>query len=153
MTNESSPLRLSIWRNFVPKRPILNQDSHSQNPQIWASGSVNLQEEIYAWYTQESPFDGIVDDVTRENLREKLFGKLDASLPPSERGIAVLKEFIEVAETALTDEKAEWTISQNASDDDEKFTDKVNGLLAVTQHLKWLVDCFSDRPGISVSVR
>lgn len=153
MVNRSSPLRISIWRNFVPKRPILSQNSQDSHPYVLDQDLVDLQEEIYTWRTEEALFDGIADNDVRESLREKLFGSLDASRPPSERGIDVLKEFIATAEAAIEDEKVEWTISQSASDEVDDSANKVKGLLAITLHFKWLADCFSDRPGISVSVR
>ena len=151
MAEMSNPLRLSIWRSFSPKRPILTQGSDDQAPQVLDSD--NLQEEIYTWQTAEAPFDGIADEDVRKELRERLIDRLNASLPPSERGISVIKEFIESAETALASGKSEWTMSQSAPDDDDEVADQVNGLLGVTLHLKWLFNCFADRPGISVSVR
>ena len=93
------------------------------------------------------------DEDVRQGLREKLIDRLNVSLPPSERGIGVLNEFIKSAETAHASGKTEWTTSQSSLDDDEETADKINSLLAVTLHLKWLSDCFADRPGISVSVR
>lgn len=137
----------------MPKRPILSQNSQNSHPHVLDQDSVDLQEEIYTWETEEDPFDGIEDDNVREILREKLFGSLGASLPPSKRGIDVLKEFIRNAEAAIEDEKAEWTISQSASDDVDELANQVKGLLAILLHFKWLADCFEDRPGISVSVR
>ena len=151
MAEMSNPLRLSIWRNFTPKRPILTQGPQNQGPKVLNSD--NLQEEIYTWQTAEAPFDGIADEDVRQELRGKLIDRLDASLPPSERGIGVLNEFIESAETALADGETEWTISQSTLNDDEEISDQINGLLAVTLHLKWLSDCFADRPGISISIR
>ena len=151
MVGASSPLRLSIWRNFTPKRPILTQGTQSDGPQVLDPD--NLQEEIYTWQTAETPFDGIADETVRQELRSKLLERLNASLLPSERGIGVLNEFIQNAENAIASGRAEWTISQSESDNDEETADQVNGLLALTLHLKWLSDCFADRPGISVSVR
>jgi len=145
------PLQLSIWRNYTPKRPILTQAA--QNSRLQILDSDNLQEEVYTWQTAEAIFDGIADTGIRQELRKKLIDRLDASLPPSERGIGVLNEFIESTETALANGKAEWTISQSASDSDEEITDQINGLLSVMLHLKWLSNCFADQPGVSVSVR
>lgn len=151
MADITSPLRLSIWRSFTPRRPILTQGQENSGPQILDSD--NLQEEIYTWQAAEGPFDGIADSSVREQLTEKLVDKLNASLPPSKRGISVLNEFIESAEAAIAEGQAEWVFPQSDLDEDEEHTAQVNGLLAVTLHLKWLSDCFADRPGISVSVR
>ena len=151
MAEMSIPLRLSIWRNFAPKRSILTQGPQNPGPQVLDSD--NLQEEIYTWQTAEALFDGITDEDVRQDLRGKLIDRLNVSLPPSERRIGVLNEFIKSAETAHASGKSEWTTSQSSLNDDEETADKINSLLAVTLHLKWLSDCFADRPGISVSVR
>ena len=113
----------------------------------------NLQEEVYTWETSESPFDGIADESVRLRLHDYLMGRLNSSRPPSERGINVLDGFIAIAEEAIASGGAEWTASQSQTDDDEDTADRVNSLLALTLHLKWLSGCFADRPGISVSVR
>ncbi len=151
MAEMSIPLRLSIWRNFAPERQILTQDPQNSKPQVLDSD--NLQEEIYTWQTAEALFDGIKDEAVRQDLRRKLIDSLDISLPPSERRIGVLNEFIKSAEAAHESGNSEWTNSQSSLDDDEETADKINSLLAVTLHLKWLSDCFADRPGISVSIR
>lgn len=146
-TEVSTPLKVSIWKSHMPKRLLVAWDSQS-NVDL-----DNLQEEIYSWQTPEDLFNGVTEQSIRKNLRGKLMNQLDASLPPSKRGIEVLNDFILEAEKAIEAEQVEWVISQSRSDGDEDAADKINSLLAVTIHLKWLSKCFASCPGISVSVR
>ena len=151
VTEVSSPFKISIWKSFTPRGTLVAQGPEEEDRQLIYPD--NLQEEVYSWATSEDPLDGISDDSLRQRLRDHLFDRLRASRPPSERGIDVLREFVTIAETAIASGKTEWTISQSRSDDGEDIADQVNSLLALTLHLKWLVGCFADRPGISVSVR
>ena len=153
MASETSPrLKVSIWRNLIPKRALIARDSESKGYEVMDSDS-NLQEEVYSWHLSEDPFDGIDDPDIRLQLREHLFGRLDAARPPSERGLNVLDKFITTAEEVIGSGGAEWTAGQSRSDDDENDAGQVNVLLALTLHLKWLSGCFANRPGISVSIR
>ena len=114
----------------------------------------NLQEEVYSWHLSEDLFDGIADSDIRDQLHEYLFERLDAARPPSERGLNVLDKFITTAEEIINSGRTEWTASQSRFDDDDNNdADQVNVLLSLTLHLKWLLGCFANRPGISVSVR
>ena len=152
MTETSSPLRISIWKSFIPRRTVIALDK--QNNSLQVVDGDNLQEEVYSWYTLESPFDGIADGEVRRKLREKLVERLNTSRPPSERSIDVLKEFIFDAEEAIIEsDKVEWTSSQSGIGDDEDYADRINSLLAIILHLKWLTECYADCPNISVSVR
>ncbi len=151
MNEITSPLRLSIWRSFTPKRPILTQDWQTDKAQVVDLN--NLQEEVYSWQTLEVPFDGIADETKRQKLRGMLIDALNTNRPPSERGVSVLSEFVSNAEAAISEGHVEWTIGQSTEEEGDDKADQVNALLAVTLHLRWLVECFSGRPGISVSVR
>ena len=151
MTQESALLRISIWRDFTPKRMLIAQDLQNNGRQVMDSD--NLQEEVYSWQASESPFDCIADESIRRQLHDNLSVWLNASLPPSERGIGVLDKFIAEAERAIASGQTEWMASQSRVDTDDNDADKINSLLAFTLHLKWLSGCFANRPGISVSVR
>ncbi len=135
----------------MSKRILIAQDPKQEDYQVIYPD--NLQEEVYSWATSEDPLVGISNDSVRQQLRDYLFDRLEASRPPSERGIDVLRELVTIAEKAIESGKTEWTTSQSRPDDGEDIADQVNSLLALTLHLKWLVGCFADRPGISVSVR
>ena len=153
MMEASKVLRLSIWKSFKPKRPILRQDIENNKFEFLDSeDSDNLQEEIYTWQTAELLFDGIENETNRQKFKEKI-KNLEVSLPPSERGISILNELIQSAESIIDDEKLQWIASQSELNDNESGEERVNGLLAITLHLKWLSECFADCPGISVSIR
>ena len=155
MQSDSSPkLTLSIWRDFVP--PRLLALTGEEGRQLLDSES-GLQEEVYSWRPREDVFAGISDDATRMDLHDRLVGRLDVSKPPGERRMAVLEDFVRAAEAAIDSGAATCAPSESGSDedfdDDERSRIDINPLLALTMHLRWLLDCFENRPGISVSVR
>ena len=145
-------LRLSIWRDFAPAHPLAMQDEHAGWRVVGRSSG--LQEEVYSWSSLQNPFEGIDDDNVRADLREALLDRLDVVLPPTERGIDVLSEFVERAERSIDQGHAGPMPSNTASVEDAAHTpSEPNPLLALVMHLKWLVRCFEDRPNMSVSVR
>lgn len=154
MQSDSSPkLTLSIWRDFVPPRLLALPGEEGRQLLDSESG---LQEEIYSWRPREDIFAGISDEAIRMDLHDRLVGKLDVSKPPGERRIAVLKDFVVTAEATIDAGDATFAPSESGSDedpDDEGRQVDTNPLLALTMHLRWLLACFENRPGISVSVR
>lgn len=143
-------LRLSIWRNFAPTHHLAMED----DPASWrvVGRSSSLQEEVYSWSPMQDPFGGIDDENVRNDLRDALLGRLNVSLPPTQRGIAVLREFVAKAERAISEGHAGPMPSDSASASTHMWSEP-NPLLALALHLKWLVGCFGDRPSMSVSVR
>lgn len=150
MRETSSPLRISIWKRFIHNRSLIDSGETDMRQMLDLD---NLQEEVYSWQTPENPFDGIADESTRAELRKMLIDDLNVSKPPSQRGVQILSEFVSASRAAIMAEKVEWTVSQGMSENEEDFEGHLNTLLSFTLHLNWLVECFSDRPGISVSVR
>ncbi len=69
----------------------------------------------------------------------------------------VLKDFVIAAEAAIESGAAAYAPSDSGSDEDSDDNGisriNINPLLALTMHLSWLLSCFGNRPGISVSVR
>lgn len=155
MQSDLSPrLTLSIWKDFVPPR-VLALPGQEDRP--FLDSESELQELIYSWRPREDVFAGISDDTIRLNLRRRLVEELDVSKPPCERRMEVLKDFVAAAEAAVASGAAACAPSVSESDedsgDDKQSRIDINPLLALTTHLKWLLSCFEDRPGISVSVR
>ncbi len=155
MQSDSSPrLTLSIWKDFVPQRVLALPGEEGR--QLLDSES-DLQEEIYSWRPREDVFAGISDDATRLDLHHRLVGKLDVSNSPGERRMNVLEDFVTAAEAVIDSGAASCAPSQSESDEDsddqERSRIDTNPLLALTMHLRWLLSCFGNRPGISVSVR
>ena len=138
----------------MPARPLALPDEEGWQLLDSESG---LQEEVYSWRLREDAFAGITDDATRMELRDLLVGKLTDSKPPGERRLTVLKDFVKAAEAAIDSGVSASSPSGSQSDEDLDDGDRsqieLNPLLALTMHLKWLIACFGNRPGISVSVR
>jgi len=147
----SVKLKLSIWRNFIPSRQIISWDEEGGAPPVEDLGS-NLQEEVYSWYLREDYLGGISDDETRRRLEERI-DRLKPNNPPSERRLSALEEFITQAREAIDSGDAELSAVQNPAVDDEDAPRAINALLMLTLHLDWLLRCFENRPGISVSIR
>ncbi len=151
MVEDNPELVLSIWKKFSPGRKLLGSGENS--PPI-AIDAENLQEEVYSWKILEPPFDCISNDDARQALHEILVDRLSVSRSPETRRIEVLSEFISIAESVMKKGQAEWISTHSSLMEVNKAgVDVVNPLLALTLHLKWLLDCFADRPGISVSIR
>ena len=162
MVTEFTQARLSIWRTFAPTAPLAVEDKEAgwrvvatDGVDGFASGDpLRLQEQVYSWQLVTDPFGGIDDNDVREDLREALFGRLHVSLPPAQRSIAVLREFVEKAERAINEGHAGPTPTEFASAAPSTYTPlEPNPLLALSVHLKWLVRCFGDRPNVSVAIR
>ena len=147
-------LTLSIWRDFVPARPLTLPGE--EGSQLLDSES-GLQEEVYHWRLREDVFAGITDDRVRSDLHEGFVGKLGDSKRPAERRLPVLASFVAAAETAIESGvvvavPAE-SGSTSSSDAEDPNPAGIRSLLALIIHLKWILACFRNRPGISVSVR
>lgn len=138
----------------MPARPLALRDDEGRQLLDSESG---LQEEVYSWRLREDAFAGIADEATRTELRDFLVGRLDDSKPPGERRLTVLKDFVKAAEAAIDSGAAASSPSGSQAgedpDDGDRSQVELNTLLALTMHLKWLIACFGNRPGISVSVR
>ena len=144
-TETSIQFRLSIWRDYVPPRPVALRGEQT-GFQVVTSGH-HLQAEVYSWPLQQDHFAGISKEEIRDRLQNLLDG-LEVSRPPAERSLAVLGDFVAAAEKAI-DEGEAVSIPWDSGD----MSVEINPLLALVLHLKWLIRCFKDRPGISVSIR
>ncbi|MDE0270091.1 MAG: hypothetical protein OXP11_02680 [Gammaproteobacteria bacterium] len=111
----------------------------------------DLHEEVYSWQVREPVLDGIADDQDRERL-DAILAQFDVNRRPNERDLAVLQEFVALAEQVI-ESGGSGSIAGQSSSDAEEEVPEIDALLALTLHLKWLVACFANRPGISVSVR
>lgn len=132
---------LSIWRDYVPPHPVA-LGGEQMDFQV-----VNrLQAEVYSWPLQQDYLAGILNDEVRHRLRELLDELRDVSRPPSDRSLAVLCDFVDAAEKAVEDGEA---VSVDSGD----TSAAINPLLSLVLHLKWIIRCFRDRPGISVLIR
>ena len=136
--------QLSIWRDYAPPHPVALR-TEEEGFQVVNPDS-RLQAEVYSWSLRQDYLAGVSKEETRNRLRE-LLGKLDISRPPAKRSLAVLLDFVKEAERAIAHNEAHPVPSGGG------YTLGGNPLLALVQHLKWIVRCFEDRPGVSVSIR
>ena len=135
--------QLSIWKDYKPPHRVA-LGGEQMDFQVVASGH-RLQAEVYSWPLQQDYLAGILNDEVRHRLRELLDG-LEVSRPPADRSLAVLRDFVAVAEKAVEDGEA---VSVDSGD----TSAAINPLLSLVLHLKWIIRCFLGRPGISVSIR
>ncbi len=155
MQGNSSPrLTLSVWKDFVPPRILALPDEEGGR---FLDSKSDLQEEIYSWRPHEDVFAGISDNNIRLALHRQLIERLDVSKSPGERRMTALEDFVTAAEDAIVSGAVASVPSESESDDDftgdKQIRIDINPLLALTLHLRWLLSCFGNRPGISVSVR
>lgn len=146
---------LTIWRDFVPPRPLAI-NTQEDGRQVFDSDS-GLQEQVYSWPFREDAFAGVADDESRNELHECLVSPFADSNPPSERQLETLRDFIAASEKVIDAGGVSCVQSESwrdgSTEEGEHDRVEINSLLALTVHLKWLVACFGDRPGISVSIR
>ena len=148
--------RLSVWRDFTPT--AATAALALQNVEAgWrlVTRESGLQEEVYSWPLPPDPFGGIDDENVRDDLRKALLDRLvDVSLPPTQRGVDVLCEFVVKAERAIKEGHLRPLPSGSASEAPSTHIPlEPDPLLALTVHIKWLVQCFGDRPNVSVTIR
>jgi len=145
---------LSIWREFTPATRLVLLEEESSK--ILDADSP-LQEEVYSWRMCEDAFGGIPDDAMRRELYDLLVNSLNASRAPSERAVSVLADFVGKAESLILENLVSWTPSQGQPEDENQGFEadpvRMNSLLALLIHLKWVVSVFQHQPGISVLVR
>ena len=151
MATESTQAWLSIWRNFAPSAPLAVQDADAG----WRIVDTDwrLQEQVYSWPLPTDPFGGVDDEGVRDDLRKALFDRLDVSLRPGQRGIAVLREFVEKAKRAVKEGHAGPLPAATSTTPSTHPPMEPNPLLALAIHLEWLVRCFGGRPHVSVTIR
>lgn len=137
--------RLSIWRDYAPPHPLALSVEPTGFRMV--KPEHHLQAEVYSWPLQYDIFAGISKKEVRGRLQE-LLTQLEVSRPPGERSLDALNEFVTEAERVIDDGDAAPICGELGDAMVES-----NPLLAFALHLKWIVRCFKDRPGISVSVR
>ena len=146
-------LRFSVWRDFVPSNAIVFRQLHGDQHHLLSDQSSLQPGSLHMARMREDPFGGVLDENVRARLRELLVDRFEASQAPSKRRIEALHEFLAEAQEAIDAEQVEWTVSQDAPEDDEDDPYRINSLLALKLHLDWLAGAFGNQPGISVSVR
>ena len=144
-TETDVQFHLSIWRDYAPPHPVALRGEQTDFQVV--TSEHRLQAEVYSWPQQQDHFAGISKEEIRNRL-QSLLDELEVSRPPAERSLAALGDFVAAAEKAIEDGEAD-SVPWGSGD----TTVEINPLLALVLHLKWLIRCFKDRPGISVSIR
>ena len=134
MYNDSGIATLSIWRDFMPARPLALSDEDGRQLLDSESG---LQEEVYSWPLLEPALNGIVDEETRSDLHDRLFRRLDASKPPCERRLAVLEDFVKAAEAVIDGGGVACTPSESRSVEEPDGADEEGAKSNSTLCLHW----------------
>ena len=151
--SESSIFKISVWSTFAPETDLA-MDTGSDEPAVHmvTKQSSGLHKEVFGWRMPEDLFAGITDENDRDKLKAALFDKMAIEIDPNERSIESLKSFINVANKILDANGVEWIGSRNTFGDDEEER-RLNPLLALVNHLSWLIGMFEDMPNTSISVR
>ncbi len=137
-------VHLSIWRDYSPPHKVALHGGQAGGRAV--TPEHGMQAEVYSWQLRMDLWACIADEEVRRRLVDKLMKPLKVSLPPAERPLAVLGDFIAAAEQAIASGAAgPVAVTDGGS------AALMNPLLALVLHLKWLIRCFADRPGISVS--
>ncbi|GAN69586.1 hypothetical protein [Acetobacter orleanensis] len=145
-------LKLSVWRDFAPGRPLSLWKGDQNGQQVISSDS-EIQQEIFSWQMREDPFDGVLEQEDRARLRAGLLDRFEPSRKPSDRRVERLDEFVSEVDRILNGGRAEWTISLDPPREDEDAPYRLNSLLALRNQIEWLIGSFGGIPGLSVSVR
>ena len=153
LVRESSSFKISVWSAFVPETDLA-MDTGPDEPvvRMVTKQSSGLHKEVFGWRMLEDLFAGIADESDREDLKVALFDTLAIEINPKDRSIDNLKSFIDVANRILDANGVEWIGSRNPFGDDDEGK-RLNPLLALVNHLSWLISMFKDMPNTSVSVR
>lgn len=151
MTQESSlGARISIWRPFTPEKSLTFHTGQSKNVTV-VGPEMAFQQEAFTWNAREDVWGGLIDSEIRTQLSERLIGDFQPTLPPMDRGITKLENFLEAAEAAAVN--SEWSNSGQQLERDGETPVRLNSLLAFCVQLRWICQVFKDIPGASVSVR
>lgn len=154
--NAPAAFRVSIWGPFTTNASVLFVQEDSQTgsgPTVKeiTEGSGRLHTELFGWPMLEDAFAGVTDSEARAKLQRSLNESLAVQLTPRERSLDALRAIVDEAEALLETGYVEWSASQAGPTDEEER--RLNPLLALTTHLKWLIAVFEGTPGISVSIR
>lgn len=152
MPNESGKLKLTLWRDYEPHRPLLLQRSDEVSGHLITQDS-SIQQEVLTWTMTEDPFASVIDEGDRANLHSHLFETFEASVNPSKRRISALCKFVDAVDIIVANGTLAWASREIAPDGDDTIPFRCNALLALKAYLQWLYACFIDQPGISITIR
>ena len=147
--------RLSVWR---PARlaSTLDYPADRTMDQKFVFQPNSLQEQVYVWDPGQNDIFSALDKDLAEQFRAKLSEYFAPDLDPEKRSIGLLANVI--AELILTLRKSRasrWTYSTEKVSQDQAQDEnlRMDGPLALLNHLLWLTRVFAHVPGASVTIR
>lgn len=99
----------------------------------------------------EEAFGVIEDPLKRERLKDA-FWRMQIDSNPSQHSLDVLKSFVEESRKTLSTVDVDWIASQNQLPGEEE-TGRLNPLLALVNHLSWLLVVYENQPNTVVRVK
>src|SRR6266567_2828938 len=78
-------LRISVWRPFLPSRPLAMTTTDADYV-TFLSIDDELHEEIFTWQTREDIWGGVSDADIRRRLSDRMMSELEPVRPLSDRG-------------------------------------------------------------------
>jgi hypothetical protein len=144
---------VTVWRAFSHGRPLAYQTNTKAEAKVFGEEETLLQD-VFCWQVREDVWSGLADEEVRIAMRQRFLDEFQPTLPPSQRTIRALTEFIAVLEPIACGQHSEWADSAMQEEEDESRKPyRLNPLLAFHRQLTWIRDVFVDIPGASVSVR
>lgn len=147
--------RLSVWR---PARLVTTLDycADPTNDKNFVFQSDRLQAQVYVWDPGQNDIFSALDKTLVEQFHAKLSEYFAPDLEPGKRSIDQLAKVI--AELILTLRRSKhnrWTYSTEKVLQDQAQDEnlRVDGPLALLNHLLWLTRVFAHVPGASVTIR
>lgn len=153
MTGEAqTKFRITIWQPYFTgfMLAVGHEDSVGLNI---LDGDTELQREVFTCPIEEDVWAGVTDDDKRKSLSSRFIDAFQPMLPPAERNMAALENFVVDLRKVALSAASEWSPSAATPVDVGTPPIMVNNLLALHHQLVWLVDVFRDLPGASVSIR
>lgn len=149
-SNNSSPLKLRVWRYCRWKKEFLDTNKNG------LADVTGFQECLYSWEPIGDPFGSVTSGEQTQRLREELIEKFALGIKLEERGIEQFKKVIQLIDEILSNEdESSW--SDLAELEHLSHDDSVNlrqhQLLALRHHIQWVCDTFANVPDINVSLR
>lgn len=113
----------------------------------------DLLKEVFSWRMLEDAFGGIIDPAERARLTTLLSDTMAPARRPGDRSVESLRAFVDAATEVLGRSGVDWSASQNHLSEEDEEALRLNALLALVNHLSWLIAVFEDQPNVSVSIR
>lgn len=149
--NESPQFKISFWRDYAPETKLLFSNQSLPKPHEFVDKNSGLQKEVYSWPMLEEAFGVIEDSLKRKRLTEAL-RRMQIDSNPNQHSLEVLKSFVEEARQILSTVDLDWITSQNQLPGEEE-NGRLNPLLALVNHLSWLLVVYDNQPNTAVRVK